>query len=156
MQKWIWSPILCKLGPAARSLNVTVSIFTLVALSIDRSYVILYPFKQKLKKMHCLIIIIFIWLVGLSMGVYTFFNYELDSIRSNDVVTMICSYADNTLTKYYLSTLTLIQFVIPFFVFTYTYLIVWYEFRFRKSNDKLENNLSMNRIEKSKENRNKV
>ena len=90
------------------------------------------------------------------MGVYTFFNYELDSIRSNDVVTMICSYADNTLTKYYLSTLTLIQFVIPFFVFTYTYLIVWYEFRFRKSNDKLENNLSMNRIEKSKENRNKV
>ncbi len=90
------------------------------------------------------------------MGVYTFFNYELDSIRSNDVITMICSYADNTLTKYYLSTLTLIQFVIPFIVFTYTYLIVWYEFRFGKSNEKLGNNLSINRIEKSKENRNKV
>jgi hypothetical protein len=136
---------MCKLGPSSRSLNVTVSILTLVALTVDRSIVIIYPLRQKLKNKKAFTVIMCIWLVGLVMGVFSFFNYELKQVTINDTIhgnetisyVYICNYTNPVVASYYLFTTSTVQFIIPFFMFTLSYLTVLIDFK------KSSNNMNM-------------
>lgn len=136
IQKWVWSPLLCKLGPTTRSINITVSILTLVAISVDRSYVIIFPLRPKLKKNHCVVIILSTWIVGLLIGIYSFYSFELSQIdrginysnSSNITKDLVCSYNENV-QSYYLFTIFLFHYIIPLIVFILSYLILLFNIR---------------------------
>ncbi len=141
----IWSPFLCKIGPLVRSLNVTVSILTLVTISIDRSYVILYPLKQKLGIRGCICIIMIIWIFSLLIGIYSYFSYELyliDVSNNPNSIEYKCSFVDNLPLSLYLITIFVFQYGLPLIVFIVSYSILSYS---NKVNMR-EMNLNMNRF----------
>ena len=138
--------ILCKLGPLFRSLNTTVSIFTLIVLSIDRSYVIIYPLRRKLSYKQSIFMIIIIWILGTLIGTYSYFSYDfykLDLDDKNLIESSVCQFVDNMPITVYLSTLIFFQYICPIIVFAITFFILF------KNNKKFQNEMIRNNAQTS-------
>ncbi|KAM9734826.1 neuropeptide FF receptor 2-like [Menidia menidia] len=61
---WPFGRIVCKLSGMVQGISVSASVFTLVAIAIDRFRCIVYPFKQKLTIGTSKLIIIIIWVMA--------------------------------------------------------------------------------------------
>ncbi|CAF2855723.1 unnamed protein product [Rotaria sp. Silwood2] len=77
LQKWVLPHFLCKLAPFVQILSVDVSIYTLVAVSLDRYYVMLHPLKPKLSTKTAFIIFTIIWLIALGSSIPSLFFYNV-------------------------------------------------------------------------------
>uniref|UniRef100_A0A3Q0QZ56 Neuropeptide FF receptor 2 n=1 Tax=Amphilophus citrinellus TaxID=61819 RepID=A0A3Q0QZ56_AMPCI len=58
---WPFGRVVCKLSGMVQGISVSASVFTLVAIAIDRFRCIVYPFKQKLTIATSKLIIVIIW-----------------------------------------------------------------------------------------------
>lgn len=144
LQEWIWPSVLCKLAPFATTLNINISVLTLVAISLDRFYIILYPLKMKLKKRHCIVIIIFIWTVSIVISGFNVFKYQVktfyrdteqlvnesssspaDTNHSNLIRKCDCD--ESAYSKFHLFTVFTVQFIIPFTVLVFTFIAIFYK-----------------------------
>lgn len=122
---------------------------TLVAISLDRFYVIFYPLKPKLRIRHCLIIIGFIWLGSIILSSYQFFNYNVNrititgednvsessqksTIHSNSsIIIYQCENNDRNYSVYHHATLFVIQYLLPFLILWFTFFAIGYKIYFR-------------------------
>uniref|UniRef100_A0A672FB77 Neuropeptide FF receptor 2 n=1 Tax=Salarias fasciatus TaxID=181472 RepID=A0A672FB77_SALFA len=64
---WPFGSVLCKLSGMVQGISVSASVFTLVAIAVDRFRCIVYPFKQKLTIATSKLIIIIIWVLAVSI-----------------------------------------------------------------------------------------
>uniref|UniRef100_UPI0037E7E8FA neuropeptide FF receptor 2-like n=1 Tax=Semicossyphus pulcher TaxID=241346 RepID=UPI0037E7E8FA len=64
---WPFGSVLCKLSGMVQGISVSASVFTLVAIAVDRFRCIVYPFKQKLTIPTSKLIIIIIWVLAVSI-----------------------------------------------------------------------------------------
>ncbi len=122
----LWARLSCKIGMFSRAVNITASILTLVALSIDRCYIIIYPFNKKLTKGKSFLIIAFIWIISILIGVFSFNSNELyitELSRDLNVYSLkyTCSFTDYCPVLVYLITLLMFQYILPLFVFMFTF-----------------------------------
>ncbi|XP_053097021.1 neuropeptide FF receptor 1 like 3 isoform X1 [Pangasianodon hypophthalmus] len=62
---WPFSDIICKLSGLVQGMSVCASVFTLVAIAVDRFRCVVYPFKPKLTLIVAKAIIGMIWLLAL-------------------------------------------------------------------------------------------
>lgn len=167
LQRWIFPDIMCKIVPFAATLSVNVSIITLVAISLDRYYVILYPFRQKLRLKQCIIILFLIWIVSILMSLFKLFNYEISIFFENAETIHQTkqgqyNHASST-TKHIVSTkkicgpqnehlddievvfLAIMQYVVPFFIISFTYFRIGYHIYFDDSPSSVTMNHSANK-----------
>ncbi|GLV44905.1 short neuropeptide F receptor [Carabus blaptoides fortunei] len=72
--KWIFGKEICHLVPYVQASSVYVSTLTLTGIAIDRYFVIIHPFRQRMKLSTCTAIICSIWLfsmvITLPYGIY--------------------------------------------------------------------------------------
>lgn len=72
--KWIFGRVICHLVPYVQASSVYVSTLTLTAIAIDRYFVIIHPFRQRMKLSTCTAIILGIWffsmVITLPYGIY--------------------------------------------------------------------------------------
>ncbi|KAK8772071.1 prolactin-releasing peptide receptor-like isoform X2 [Amblyomma americanum] len=61
---WPLGAALCRLVPFAQGVSVYVSSFTLTAIAVDRFFVIMHPFRSRLRLPLCGALIALIWLAG--------------------------------------------------------------------------------------------
>uniref|UniRef100_A0A3B5MJU1 Neuropeptide FF receptor 2 n=1 Tax=Xiphophorus couchianus TaxID=32473 RepID=A0A3B5MJU1_9TELE len=61
---WPFGSIVCKLSGMVQGISVSASVFTLVAIAVDRFRCIVYPFKQKLTIATSKLIIVIIWVLA--------------------------------------------------------------------------------------------
>nr|XP_054592675.1 neuropeptide FF receptor 2-like [Nothobranchius furzeri] len=61
---WPFGSIVCKLSGMVQGISVSASVFTLVAIAVDRFRCIVYPFKQKLTITTSKLIIVVIWVLA--------------------------------------------------------------------------------------------
>lgn len=167
LQRWIFPDIMCKIVPFAATLSVNVSIITLVAISLDRYYVILYPFRQKLRLKQCILILVLIWIVSILMSLFKLLNYdvhtssfddddeEFDSITSTSATTTtststaqlrkVCEpqkeHLDNIETVF----LVVMQYIVPFFIISFTYFRIGFHIYFDDSPSSVTQNHSANK-----------
>ncbi|KAJ9601433.1 hypothetical protein L9F63_000400 [Diploptera punctata] len=77
--QWIFGGVLCRLVSCAQGISVYISTLTLTSIAIDRFFVIIYPFQQRMQLVTCLIIIFSIWMfslvVTLPYGIYIRHNF---------------------------------------------------------------------------------
>ncbi|KAL4702217.1 hypothetical protein ACJJTC_004623 [Scirpophaga incertulas] len=59
--RWVFGGLLCHIMPYAQGCSVYISTLTLTSIAIDRFFVIIYPFKPRMKLKTCIGLIIFIW-----------------------------------------------------------------------------------------------
>lgn len=124
---------MCKVAPFATTLSVNVSIFTLVAISLDRYYVILYPLKPKLRVKQCFKILIFIWIKAVLLSSLHLYNYYVKDNKPNELPR--CEHVSFSLFKYHVLILVLIQYVLPFFIISFTYFRIGYHIYYDTSPD---------------------
>ncbi|KAI5615491.1 neuropeptide FF receptor 2 [Silurus asotus] len=64
---WPFGSLVCKLSGMVQGISVSASVFTLVAIAVDRFRCIVYPFKQKLTISTSTITIAVIWVLAISI-----------------------------------------------------------------------------------------
>ncbi|XP_075737773.1 prolactin-releasing peptide receptor isoform X3 [Rhipicephalus microplus] len=61
---WPLGSALCRMVPYAQGVSVYVSSFTLTAIAVDRFFVIMHPFRGRLRLPVCGALIVLIWVAG--------------------------------------------------------------------------------------------
>ncbi|XP_062995194.1 neuropeptide FF receptor 1-like [Elgaria multicarinata webbii] len=64
---WPFSNSICKMSGLAQGMSVSSSVFTLVAIAVDRFRCIVYPFKPKLSLFQALNTIAIIWVLAITI-----------------------------------------------------------------------------------------
>ncbi|KAH0615759.1 hypothetical protein JD844_026218 [Phrynosoma platyrhinos] len=64
---WPFGSIACKMNGMIQGISVSASVFTLVAIAVDRFRSIVYPFKQKLTVWTAVVIIAIIWVLAIAI-----------------------------------------------------------------------------------------
>ncbi len=64
---WPFGAVMCPIVTYAQVVVVFVSAFTLVAISVDRYIAIIYPLKPRMTTKQATLIIMFIWIMALSV-----------------------------------------------------------------------------------------
>ncbi len=88
------------------------------------------------------------------VGIYSFTNYELQPLDNNhsnpEKLEYFCTYVHNfSLGSYYITT-TLLNYIIPIIIFTLTFLVVFYQFNFKKDNKLNEVNFQNQQLKNKK------
>ena len=84
LNSWVFGTALCHIFPMVLCISVYVSTLTSTAIAVDRYFVIVYPFKPRMKVYMCLLMIIAIWIISISislpLGIYHEVNKPNDSV----------------------------------------------------------------------------
>ncbi|MEE6460429.1 hypothetical protein FKM82_000965 [Ascaphus truei] len=64
---WPFGSTVCKMSGMVQGISVSASVFTLVAIAVDRFRCIVYPFKQKLTISTAVVIITVIWVLAIAI-----------------------------------------------------------------------------------------
>jgi len=122
MGQWIFGSVLCRLVAGAQGVSVYISTLTLTSIAVDRFFVIIYPFQQRMQLRTCLIIIFSIWMfsliVTLPYGIYVkerFFEGR-----------HICeeNWPGESFRQLYGALTASMQFVLPFIIIAFCYIKV--------------------------------
>ncbi|XP_062382333.1 neuropeptide FF receptor 1-like [Sardina pilchardus] len=62
---WPFDEVVCKMSGLVQGASVSASVFTLVAIAVERFRCIVYPFQQKLTQRQAIITITFIWVLAI-------------------------------------------------------------------------------------------
>ncbi|KAM3962347.1 neuropeptide receptor A23 [Aphomia sociella] len=129
LQRWLLPHFMCPFCPFVQALSVNVSVFTLTAIAVDRHRAIITPLSAHTSKRIAKVIIVFIWLLALSLAAPMAMSWEIIMEDEQDPVSKIiykkafCSpseFGSNSLAIYRLI-LYIFQYVIPLCVITFAY-----------------------------------
>lgn len=84
VQRWDLPAFMCQFCPFVACLSINISIFTLVAISLDRYRAIMYPLRRKPTKLFSKIIILIIWVLGLAFAVPMGIVYTFEYVPVNE------------------------------------------------------------------------
>ncbi len=92
-ENWIFGKFLCHLVPFSLGVCVYVSTLTSLAIAIDRYFVIVHPFKPRMKIGVCVLLIGVVWVVAVSislpLAIYSKYEKTTSTANAtNDVVTI--------------------------------------------------------------------
>src|SRR5205085_3198482 len=73
--KWLLPYFMCSFCPTVQVVSLNLSIFTLVALSIDRHRAVTQPLKPRITKTTGVIVILFIWFISVLTAIPTYQAY---------------------------------------------------------------------------------
>ncbi|XP_065209813.1 tachykinin-like peptides receptor 99D [Planococcus citri] len=122
LQKWNLPNFMCSFCPFVHSLSITVSVFTLTAIAVDRHRAILNPFTGRASKAECQIVISLIWISGIllsfPMGYAMQVIYLAD--ENNKPFCFTVRFSEQTM-QIYRTTLVLLQYVMPLSVIIWAY-----------------------------------
>lgn len=126
LRRWIFGTVLCHLVPYAQGVSVYTSTLTLTAIAIDRFFVIIYPFQQRMKLIACIVIILIIWIVSLMLTFPYGLYMQVARLNFTGEYEYYCE--EDWPTEYYRrvygSITSTLQFLLPFFIVTFCYVCV--------------------------------
>lgn len=116
--RWIFGGPLCHIMPYAQGCSVYISTLTLTSIAIDRFFVIIYPFKPRMKIKTCIGLIVFIWVFALSVTFPYGYYMALQDVFCAE------KWPSDQIRKAFGAVTTIMQFVIPFIVMAFCYTCV--------------------------------
>ena len=81
LEYWILGKFLCHLVPFSLGVSVYVSTLTSLAIAIDRYFVIVHPFKPRMRLGVCILLIAVVWVVSISISLplAIYMEYSVDA-----------------------------------------------------------------------------
>uniref|UniRef100_A0A1B6DGK6 G-protein coupled receptors family 1 profile domain-containing protein n=1 Tax=Clastoptera arizonana TaxID=38151 RepID=A0A1B6DGK6_9HEMI len=123
LQRWTLPDFMCSFCPFVKTVSVSVSVFTLAAIAVDRHRAILKPFSARVSKVQFKLVISLIWVVSAAMSfpwLYAMGVYRtVDEHGARDFCYHIKVSQSTMLT--YRAMLVILQYVIPVSVITWVY-----------------------------------
>ncbi|KAK6468360.1 neuropeptide FF receptor 2-like [Huso huso] len=83
---WPFSQTVCTLSGFIQGVSVSASVFTLVAIAVDRFLCIIYPFRQKLSLPKALGIVLLIWALAIAIMCPATAMLKVVQLNDTDVV----------------------------------------------------------------------
>ncbi|XP_013419052.1 prolactin-releasing peptide receptor [Lingula anatina] len=68
MNTWTFGDAICKIVPMVSGVSVFVSTLTSIAIAVDRYFVIVHPFKPRMKVWLCLSLILAVWAIAITVS----------------------------------------------------------------------------------------
>ncbi|XP_037796978.1 prolactin-releasing peptide receptor-like [Penaeus monodon] len=119
MEEWLFGRILCHLVTMAQGTSVYVSTLTLMSIAIDRFFVIIYPFRPRLRVPICYLIIVSIWLFSISATLpYALFVRQ---VEYQDRFYCEELWPSESIRQVFSLFTAIMQFVVPFIIILYCY-----------------------------------
>nr|QVK45770.1 G protein-coupled receptor [Proales similis] len=88
--------LMCKLLPVLSTTSINLNTFTMIAASLECYVVIVFPFRPKLSRAQCLLIIAFIWLLSVAISLpWTFIVHQV-----SDQDSLVSSLIDQDLAQF--------------------------------------------------------
>ncbi|CAH2091427.1 unnamed protein product [Euphydryas editha] len=116
--RWVFGGLLCHIMPYAQGCSVYISTLTLTSIAIDRFFVIIYPFKPRMKITTCIGLIVFIWVFALSVTFPYGYYMALQDVFCAE------KWPTDQIRKAFGAVTTIMQFVLPFIVMAFCYTCV--------------------------------
>jgi hypothetical protein len=120
---------MCKIVPFAATVSVSVSILTMIAISFDRFFIIVYPHKQRLKLRECSLLLVAIWIVAFLMGSVKLYNYSIQYFNETETdvpPVKRCEIVNGEINHWDIYFLGLFQFILPLVLLIYVYFRIGY------------------------------
>ncbi|XP_035670154.1 QRFP-like peptide receptor [Branchiostoma floridae] len=68
LQQWLFGSVMCPLVRFFQVLSVSVSIFTLVAIGVDRYQAVMYPLRMRMSKSRAKQVVAIIWIMSFALA----------------------------------------------------------------------------------------
>lgn len=123
--EWIFGAVLCHLVPFAQGVSVYISTLTLTSIAVDRFFVIIYPFKERMKYLTCFTIIGSIWVFSM-LATLPYGLLTRHAPKEGDNQTYYCDeeWPNELSRRIFSASTTFLQFVVPFIIIACCYIRV--------------------------------
>lgn len=148
---WHFGSLLCHIFPFAQGCSVYISTLTLMSIAIDRFFVIIYPFRPRMKIETCITVIIMIWTFSITVTMpYAIFMTFYDTPFGN-----FCeeTWPDENLRRIFGSATSFLQFVLPFIVIAFCYTCVSFKLNDRAKAKAATKNTKKEEFDKNRKRR---
>ncbi|CAF1226342.1 unnamed protein product [Adineta ricciae] len=116
---WHLGKVLCHLVPMSLGISVYVSTLTSLAIAVDRYFVIVHPFRSRMRLGVCILLIIVIWIVGISISLPLAIYMRFDNGKCEEY------WPQYTSRRFFNFSSLILQYLIPFSVISFSYYKVW-------------------------------
>ncbi len=121
LQDWIFGEFLCHLVPMTLGVSVHVSTLTSTAIAIDRYFVIVHPFKPRMKIFVCILLIVAIWIISISISLPLAIYQQVRWDPSEDVHACAEFWPKKTARQFFTVTSLILQYIVPCSIITFCY-----------------------------------
>ena len=119
MNSWTFGEILCHIVPMTLCICVYVSTLTSTAIAVDRYFVIVYPFKPRMKTCVCLLMIVAIWIISVSISLPLGIYQHIE--ENGDTKTCTEEWPKEQARQFFTVTSLVLQYIVPCSIITYCY-----------------------------------
>ncbi|XP_042227427.1 prolactin-releasing peptide receptor-like [Homarus americanus] len=119
MRQWMFGRVLCHLVTMAQGTSVYVSTLTLMSIAIDRFFVIIYPFRPRLRLSICYLIIVSIWLFSISATLP--YALYVRQVEYQDRYYCEELWPSESIRQVFSGFTAIMQFVVPFIIILFCY-----------------------------------
>jgi neuropeptide F receptor len=147
LQKWIFGKFLCQFVAFLQCWCVYLSTVTLTSIAIDRFFVIIFPFRPRMKVTTCLMILVSIWIIAFCLtfpyGYYMTLEYVDETVMCDE------DWPEDV-RKIFGTVTSILQFFLPFCIILVCYLCIFCKLQKNKKRlAKSKNSKKKNNSEKA-------
>lgn len=123
LNSWIFGKALCHIVPMILCISVYVSTLTSTAIAVDRYFVIVYPFKPRMKVYMCVLMIFAIWIISISISLPLGIYHEVEKANSSSYS---CSeqWPKPQARQFFTVTSLVLQYIVPCSIISFCYTMV--------------------------------
>nr|QZA87402.1 neuropeptide Y receptor [Haliotis discus hannai] len=124
LDSWVFGEGLCHIVPMILCISVYVSTLTSTAIAVDRYFVIVYPFKPRMKIYMCLLMIIAIWIISVSISLPLGIYHEVEVTNKTDSYACSEKWPRVQARQFFTVTSLVLQYIVPCSIITFCYTMV--------------------------------
>ncbi|KAK2173279.1 hypothetical protein NP493_887g01004 [Ridgeia piscesae] len=121
LNSWIFGDALCHIVPMTLGVSVYVSTLTSTAIAVDRYFVIVHPFKPRMKVFVCLMLIVAIWVVSVSISLPLAIYQKVSWVEHEQAYICYEHWPKTTARQFFTVTSLILQYIVPCSVITFCY-----------------------------------
>ena len=122
LTSWVFGDALCHIVPMTLGVSVHVSTLTSTAIAIDRYFVIVHPFKPRMKILVCILLIVAIWIISISISLPLAIYQKVSWFQEEEAYHCHEHWPKPTARQFFTVTSLILQYIVPcsIIIFCYT------------------------------------
>ncbi|CAH1246439.1 NPFFR2 [Branchiostoma lanceolatum] len=124
LQQWLFGSVMCPLVRFFQVLSVSVSIFTLVAIGVDRYQAVMYPLRMRMSKSRAKQVVAIIWIMSFALAAVQLAVCRVYQVQSGGTWYQRCEeilWPGHNYRIGYTIVLTCVTYVLPLSILAVTY-----------------------------------
>lgn len=121
LKSWVFGETLCHIVPMTLGLSVHVSTLTSTAIAVDRYFVIVHPFRARMKVAACLMLIASIWVISVSISMPLAVYQKVTWMDDEQIYVCHEFWPKPTARQFFTVISLILQYIVPCAIITFCY-----------------------------------